>query len=201
MLSNVLTGIFSAAFLGSILRVATPILLPSLGALIAEDAGAINVALEGTMLASAFAGVIVSAYGHMYWGLNQPLSMWLGGLAGLSISLVLGLVLAFFYLNLNGDVILCGMAINILSSGGTVALLYQLTGDRGNTSTLASLAMPFVQMPFLENWGPIGQAIYDIIGNQSALTWLSWLLIAAVWFFVGMCLGSRAESGNQSLAV
>ena len=50
MEETVLQSIFSAAFLGSILRVTTPILLPSLGALISDRAGVINIGLEGTML-------------------------------------------------------------------------------------------------------------------------------------------------------
>jgi len=57
LVQNVLQGIFSAAFLASILRVTTPILLPSLGALISDRAGVINIGLEGTMLVSAFTGV------------------------------------------------------------------------------------------------------------------------------------------------
>jgi simple sugar transport system permease protein len=54
---NVLQGIFSAAFLASILRVTTPILLPSLGCLISDRAGVVNIGMEGTMLISAFTGV------------------------------------------------------------------------------------------------------------------------------------------------
>ena len=39
MFDNVIEGIFSAAFLFAILRVTTPILLPSLGALISGKSG------------------------------------------------------------------------------------------------------------------------------------------------------------------
>ena len=56
MFDNVIDGIFSAAFIAAILRVTTPILLPSLGALISEKAGVLNIGLEGMMLSSAFTG-------------------------------------------------------------------------------------------------------------------------------------------------
>jgi ABC-type uncharacterized transport system permease subunit len=46
----------------AMLRVATPILLAGLGALLSERAGVINLGLEGMMLSSALAGVVVSAY-------------------------------------------------------------------------------------------------------------------------------------------
>ncbi len=68
LFQNVLEGIFSAAFLASILRVTTPILFPSLGALISDRAGVINIGLEGTMLISAFTGVVFSAYSQDWFG-------------------------------------------------------------------------------------------------------------------------------------
>ena len=47
MIDNILGSIFNALFLASILRVVTPILLPSLGALISDRAGVINIGLFG----------------------------------------------------------------------------------------------------------------------------------------------------------
>ena len=61
MLQTILSSIFSAAFIGAILRVTTPILLPSLGALLSDRTGVINIGLEGIMLSAAFTGVVVSA--------------------------------------------------------------------------------------------------------------------------------------------
>ena len=48
LLQNVLQGIFSAAFLGSVLRVTTPILLPSLGALISIGRASSTSAWKGS---------------------------------------------------------------------------------------------------------------------------------------------------------
>ena len=48
--------IFSAGFGYSVIRVTTPILFAALGSLIADKAGVINIALEGTMLVSALTG-------------------------------------------------------------------------------------------------------------------------------------------------
>src|SRR5258707_15781627 len=68
MFENIIQSIFSAVFLASILRVATPILLPSLGALVSDRAGVINIGLEGIMLAAAFAGAAVNAYAQTWFG-------------------------------------------------------------------------------------------------------------------------------------
>src|SRR5579859_1350986 len=123
MLQTILSSIFSAAFIGAILRVTTPILLPSLGALISDRTGVINIGLEGIMLSAAFTGVIVSA---------KTQNLLIAFIAALVVATAMALLLAFFHLQLNGDLILGGVAINILGSGGTAALMYQITGDRGS---------------------------------------------------------------------
>src|SRR5215813_4625925 len=136
MIENILGSILSAAFLGAILRVTTPILLPSLGALISDRAGVINIGLEGIMLSAAFTGVMVTAYAK---GIPSEFTLLLGFLAALVVAVLLALLLAVFHLHLKGDLILGGVAINILGSAGTAALMYQVAGERGNTSSLHSL--------------------------------------------------------------
>ena len=170
MFENVIDGIFSAVFVAAILRVTTPILLPSLGALISEKAGVINIGLEGMMLSAAFTGVVVSAYSQDWFGYETGLSVgpWLGLLLGVFVSMLLSLVLAVFHLELKGDLILSAIALNIFGSSATVAIMFELTGDRGNTSTLASLQMPFIQLPEFINQIPlVGEFAFDILNNQS----------------------------------
>src|SRR5258708_13256846 len=126
MIASILSTVFSAAFLGAILRVTTPILLPSLGALISDKAGVINIGLEGTMLSAAFTGVIVSA---------TTQSVWLGFAAALIAGVGMSLLLAFFHLHLNGDLILGGVALNILGSAGPAAPISQTPRKPRNPST------------------------------------------------------------------
>ena len=187
MFENVINGIFSAAFLAAILRVTTPILLPSMGALVSEKAGVINIGLEGMMLSSAFTGVIVSAYAQNWLGPSVDVSIiaWLALVAGVSVSVLLSLVLAFFHLNLKGDLILSGIALNVLGSSATVAIMFELTGDRGNTSTLSSLQMPFIQLPEFINQIPIvGTFIFGVFDNQSVMTWIALISVGLVTFFM-----------------
>src|SRR5476649_1923704 len=171
MIASILSTVFSAAFLGAILRVTTPILFPSLGALISDKAGVINIGLEGTMLAAAFTGVIVSA---------TTQSLWLGFAAALVAGVAMSLLLAFFHLHLNGDLILGGVAINILGSAGTAALMYQITGESGNTSSLASLQMPNLDLGFLKAVPGVGDGLYTIFGSQNVMMWLAFAAVAAI---------------------
>ena len=108
MEETVLQSIFSAAFLGSILRVTTPILLPSLGALISDRAGVINIGLEGTMLVSAFRGVVFSSFAVIWFGneIGNYIGPWLGLIMGIIFAIMMSLILAFFHLRLKADLIL-----------------------------------------------------------------------------------------------
>ncbi len=209
MFENVIDGIFSALFLTAILRVTTPILLPSLGALISEKAGVLNIGLEGMMLSSAFTGVVISAYAQDWFGFETGVIIgpWLGLLLGVSVSLLLSFVLALFHLDLRGDLFLSGIALNIFGSSATVAIMYELTGDRGNTSTLASLQMPFIQLPELINEIPfIGGFIFGVFDNQSVMTWIAFIAVFFVTFFlyrtpVGMHLRAVGENPEAAASV
>lgn len=166
--AELLGAIFSAAFAAGILRVTTPILLPALGGLISELAGVINIALEGTMLVAAFTGVVVSAYTQ---------SAWLGLAAALLASLAFTWLLALFHLDLKADIILAGLAMNILASGGTIFLLYTLTGDKGSSSRLASLTMPYLDIPLLQQVPLLG----PVLNRQNIMVYVAFLMVPTVW--------------------
>ena len=103
----VIKGIFSALFLASIMRISTPLILPALGGLITELAGSINIALEGIMLTSAFTGVVVSAFTQ---------NIWLGLLGGIVAGILFSALLAYFHLYLETNIILAGVALNIMAT-------------------------------------------------------------------------------------
>lgn len=183
MFENVIEGVFSAAFLASMLRVTTPILLPSLGALLSDRAGVINIGMEGIMLASAFTGVIVSYYAQQWFGPETGgiVGPWLGMGLGIVIGILMSLLLGFFHLRFKGNIILAGIALNVLGSSASVAVMYELTGDKANTTALTSLRMPFIQLPtFIRDIPLVGSFIYEVFNNQSVMTWIAFLSIGAV---------------------
>ncbi len=204
MNENVLQSVFSAVFLASILRVATPILLPSLGALVSDRAGVINIGLEGMMLASAFTGVVVSAYSQTWFGseTGKMIGPWLGLVMGVSVAVLLALILGVFHLHFKADLILSGIALNLLGSAGTVAVMYQLTGDRGNTSKLSSLQIPFIQLPeFLNQIPIIGPFVFQVFTNQSIMTWIAVLATIFVWFLLyRTSFGMRLRAVGENTA-
>ena len=120
-------------FYFAMLRTATPVLLTTLGAMTASRAGVSNIALEGTMLFAAFFGVIVSAFSQ---------SALLGFLAAVGIGLLISLLLSYFIVELHSNGILSGIALNTLASGGTIFLLFLITGEKGASTSLHSVKLP-----------------------------------------------------------
>ncbi len=79
-----------STFWFAVIRVTTPILFATLGAVIASKSGAINIGIEGIMLTSAFAGVLFSA---------MTQSVWLGLLFAIIFGVIMASILAYLLLN------------------------------------------------------------------------------------------------------
>lgn len=166
-IDTVIAGIFSSMFFSSVLRITSPIIFPSLGGLITDLAGSMNIALEGTMLASAFVGVIVSAFTkNIYFGL----------IAGIVIGVITSLFVGYIHLYLKTNIVLVGIATNILWGGLTILLLYQITGDKGSSANLASGLVPNVSLPIIRNIPFVG----EVISDQPIFTYLAFILALVV---------------------
>lgn len=166
-MNNIFGIIFSTSFGYSVLRVMTPILFAALGSVISDRAGVTNIALEGTMLSAALAGVIISA-------LTQ--NVWIGLLGAVIVGVIMSLLLAYFALNLKADIILTGIAINLLSSGGTIFVLYLVAHDKGISSSLKSKVLPNVVIPLINKIPVIG----PILSGHNILTYVSLIMVAIV---------------------
>ncbi len=136
-----------------------------MGAVICERAGVVNLGLEGIMLSAALTGVIGSAFTG---------SLFLGVLIGIGMGLILSVLFAYFHLILKANAVLCGTAINTFSLGYTVFLLELITGEKGNSSSLRSLAFPSLDIPLIQDIPLVG-------GLLSGHNWLTYLAVVAVF--------------------
>jgi len=172
---ELLLTVFSAAFFVTVVRTTTPLLFATLGGLISDLSGALNVALEGMMLIAALTAVIVSVYAPWYVAV----------LAGVGAGAMLGALMALFHLRFKADIILVGFAVNILATGGTVFALAQATGgDKGTSINLVSKAVPAVDLSFLSAIPAIGPTLTSLFSGHSILSWLAVFMVFAVWFFL-----------------
>ncbi len=175
-----------STFWFAVIRVTTPILFATLGAVIASKSGAINIGIEGIMLTSAFSGVLFSA-------ITQ--NVWIGLLLAVISGIVMASILAYFALKLNTNIILTGIAINILSAGGTVFLLDAITGDKGISTSLNSLVLPDINIPILESIPHIG----GVLSGHNVLTYFSWICIILIHILLNhTSLGLRIQAVGES---
>ena len=160
-MNELIVAIISFSFFQTVIRTTTPLLLATLGGLIADLSGALNVALEGQMLIGCLTAVIVSVYTP--WYVAVLAAMVAGGL--------LGLLMAFFALKMRADIILVGFAINILASGGTVfALTLATGGDKGTSINLPSKGVPAIDLSVFNQIPGIGPILTGVFNGHSVLT-------------------------------
>ncbi|MDQ4077464.1 MAG: ABC transporter permease, partial [Chloroflexota bacterium] len=160
-------AIFDVTLLNSIFRFVTPILLAALGGLICERVGIFNIALEGLMLTGAFAGVV----GSFYAG-----DALVGVIAAMLAGGVLAAIFAFLAITLRGDVIVLGIAINLLASGLTVFLLRSLFGVKGAFTDPRVEGLAIIHIPGLERIPVLG----PLLSGHSWIVYLSLLLVIAL---------------------
>jgi simple sugar transport system permease protein len=103
-MDEVLGAVFRALAFG------TPLLLASLGAIINERAGVVNLGVEGMMALGALAGFAV-AYGDGTGGI------WLAVLAAMLVGLIASMVHAFVTITLRANQFVSGLALTMLGLG------------------------------------------------------------------------------------
>lgn len=161
----------TAGLLASSMRLATPILLAALAGLLSYHVGLINIALEGLMLVGAFAAVVV-AY--------NVGATWPGVLAAIMVGMLIAAIFALFVIDLRGDLILVGLAVNFLALGGTAYLLQIFYNTSGTIAPEGLVKLPNLYIPFLSDLPFIGKVLF----KHSPLVYLSWVLVPLTSIFL-----------------
>ena len=91
----------------AVLRIATPLILGTLGVLLCERAGVLNLGVEGIMVAGAFAGWLAVYSGLPLWG---------GVAVAAGVGAMLGLLHAFLTVVLALSQHVSGLGITMLST-------------------------------------------------------------------------------------
>jgi len=144
---DILTLGFLATLLGAAWRLATPLIFASLGEVVSERAGVLNIGLEGTMLIGAFCGFAATF---------ATQSIVLGLLAGVAGGMVFGLIFAVFTVTIKADQIVVGAAMNLLGLGLTAFLFRTYYVGTGRGVEIA----PPVHIPWLSDLPFLGEALF-----------------------------------------
>jgi len=185
-METIIRTIFSVEAFRTVMRVSTPLLFVALAALISKRAGVLCIAFESVMLFAALGGVIFSA-----WTQN----VWIGALSGILCGTLIAAIFAYCVLIIKSHLVLTGLALNILGTGGTVLIMYLISGDKGVSSNLKSLQLPAVNIPIIENIPVLGK----LLSGHNLMTYLAFVAVICVYIFMfKMPIGLRIRSVGEN---
>ena len=171
-----LTILFGALISG------TPLLFATIGEILSERAGVMNLGIEGMMLVGAMGGFAT------WYGTG---SLILGLLVGMLLGSLLALLHAFITITLRADQVVSGLAVTLLGTGLSSILGQQYVGQR--VPTPFTLALP---------------VLGNVSGQQVLLVLFGLVFAPLVWFYVnrtrpGLNLRSVGEhpSAADSLGI
>ena len=150
-----LAGVFTAA---------APVLFGVIGETLSERAGVINLSMNGTILLTAMGGFAVAL---------ATKSVLLGFLAGALIGALVASVVAFASITLRQSQVAVGFVLALLCRDLSYFLGNPIMGETG--PRLSALPLPLLRdIPILGT----------LFFRQDAMTYLSFLLVAAAWLFI-----------------
>jgi simple sugar transport system permease protein len=176
-------GPFDTAWLAAALVLTTPILLASIGELISERAGVLNVGLEGFMLVGAFFSYLVA------WKAGNLAA---GVAAGVAAGILFAAVMALLTVEAKADQIVAGVGINLAAIGLTSYLFDQIFGNREQivVPTIGSLRIPGLSK--IPSFGP---ALFA----HDWILYLAFLLVPVAWFLLFRTRWGLAVRGSGEL--
>lgn len=145
----------------AVLRIATPLIFGTLGVLLCERAGVLNLGIEGIMVAGAFAGWLA-----VYAGLP----LWAGVAVAAATGAILGALHAFLTVGLALSQHVSGLGITLLATSLSY-YAYRVSFPKVNTP------------PTIKPFAPMEGLGIPILSAQTPLTLLALVLVPAIaWF-------------------
>ncbi len=176
-MSTLLDTISSLPFWVAVLRLATPLIFGTLGVLLCERAGVLNLGIEGLMVAGAFAG---------WWAVYLGAPLWLGVLVAAAVGALFGLLHAGLTVMLALSQHVAGLGLTMLATALSY-FAYRVAFPKVNTPPTIQ---PFQPM----DWLPI-----PVLQQQTPLTLLALALVPALGWLLyrtpaGLALRMAGES-------
>jgi ABC-type uncharacterized transport system permease subunit len=176
--------LLSASFWVAVVRIASPLILATMGELICERAGVLNLGIEGIMTAGAFAGWITVYAGG---------DLWTGVAVAALTGMAFGLAHAFLTVPLGLSQHVTGIGITLLATSLTY-YTYRLVLPEVTSPPKIEPFEPLA-VPGLSDIPVIGPALF----NQTPLTYLAFITVAVTaWMLyrtpVGLAIRAAGEN-------
>lgn len=174
----------TASFWVAAIRIASPLIFATMGELICERAGVLNLGIEGIMVAGAFAGwITVYLGGDLWFGLV------VAALAGAAF----GLLHATLTVPLGLSQHVCGIGITLLATSLSY-FTYRLVLPEVTSPPRIEPFQP-LPIPGLSEIPVIGPALF----NQTPLTYLAFITVALVaWVLYRTPLGLAVRAAGEN---
>ena len=178
-MSELLDLLTAAPFWVSVLRVATPLILGTLGVLLCERAGVLNLGIEGIMVAGAFTGWLAVHAGLPLWG---------GVAVAAGTGLVLGLLHGVLTVTLALSQHVAGLGLTLLATS-LASYAYRVSFPKVDTP------------PTIEAFAPMSWLPIPILNAQTPLTLLALLLVPLIaWLLYRTPLGLAIRTVGENPA-
>ena len=152
-----------------------PLLITSLGGLICERSGVVNIGLEGLMVIGSFASALTIVQLHPMMGTSAIY-------VGLAVAIVSGalfsLLHAFASISLNANQVISGTAINMMAGSLTLYFARFITGS-GNIQIISGLGR--FNVPLLHKIPILGKLLFT---QTYFTTWLVLLLLVCSAYLI-----------------
>jgi simple sugar transport system permease protein len=160
------TEIDMLGLLSNTIFLAIPLILGALAGVVCERSGVINIAIEGQMIAGAWAGALFASVTH---------NLYIGVLAALIAGAAMGWLLAVFAIRYLVNQVVLGVVLNVFALGLT-GFIYDAV-MQPNTLTLNSpdVFQP-IAIPVLSKIPIIGPLLFD----QTVIVYATYVLIVVV---------------------
>jgi len=176
----------SASFWAAVLRIASPLIFATMGELICERAGVLNLGIEGIMVMGAFAGWMAVYSGLGLWG-GVAVAM----VSGMAFGLLHGVLTVPFGLSQH----VVGIGITLLATSATY-YAYRLSLPEVTSPPRIEPFQP-IDIPFLSDLPFVGEALF----TQTPLTYFAFVVVAAtalILYRTPLGLALRAAGENPS---
>lgn len=188
-----LTSAIILNYLFSVIRMSTPLVYGSMGAIISKRAGTNNMAIEATMLLSSMVAVGSSVYVGSPW-----ISLLIGCLTGIAVSLFL----AVMFLKYEADSAMTCISLNTIAAGLAMFVPLVWFGSKGAIQNRPTLTFPTVAIPILKDIPIAG----NILSGHCVLTYIAPIVVFIVWFMLfktplGLRIRAAGENPESATAV
>lgn len=155
--------------LAGTLLLGTPLVFGALSGVVCERVGIVNIAIEGQLLAGAFAAAVVASMaGSAYVGLIAA------PVAGVAV----GALLAFFSIRYQVNQIIVGVVLNVLVVGITSFLFSTVLKE--NPDLNARVGLPVLPIPLLSEIPVVGPVLF----RQNLLVYLMFAIVIALQILI-----------------